>query len=771
MSLLDAPALSASDAVDVARELYGLQMSAAPLPSERDQNFRLDGILEDGEDGSDSSRYVLKIANATESREVLEAQNAALTHVASRVSFCPRVIPTRDGSDISEVRGHLVRLVTWLPGVPMASARHHTTGLLHDLGSKIAHLTLALQSFEHPAVHRAFHWDLATAPATAREHLPHVDDPPTRDHVERLLAAISAGPARDFGSLPRSAVHNDANDYNVLVSGDAFADRQVVTGIIDFGDLLHSYTIADLAVAIAYALLGKRDPLQAAATIVRGYHAVRRISAEELAAVYPLALLRLCLSVCLGAHQQPMRPDDPYLAISQEPIRGILPQLAAISFADVEAALRAACDTADAFSRRRSSIGANVSVAYESPLRIARASMQYVFDDGGRQYLDAYNNVPHVGHCHPHVVAAVSEQLRTINTNTRYLNDRLAEFAERLTATLPGPLRVCYFVNSGSEANELSLRLARAYTRQRDLIVLEAAYHGNSTTLIDISPYKFNGPGGQGAPGWVHVVPLPDDYRGLHKRDDPEAGIRYAESVAAAIGGLEARGTGLCGFIAETCPSVAGQIILPGGYLAAVYEHVRGAGGVCIADEVQTAYGRMGTSFYAFESHGVVPDIVVLGKPIGNGYPLGAVVTTEDIAESFDNGMEFFSTFGGSTGSCAAGSAVLDVVRGERLQEHARVVGDRLLEGLRQLGERHEIVGDVRGSGLFIGVELVRDRGTLEAARGEASFVVNRMRDEGILIGTDGPLHNVLKIRPPMPFNSDDADRLVTVLDGILGEL
>jgi 4-aminobutyrate aminotransferase-like enzyme/Ser/Thr protein kinase RdoA (MazF antagonist) len=775
MSLDNAPAFSVVDAADVARELYGIDATATPLPSERDQNFRMDpigipGTVEVSPESSSTS-FVLKIANATEGRDVLEAQNAALAHVASRLSFCPRVIPTRDGSDIAEHLGHLIRVVTWLPGVPLGSVRHHSTAMLQDLGRKVAQLDLALQSFEHPAVHRTLPWDPARAFGTIREHLSRVEDRDMRHLVERTAGAIGAGGSGRFEQLPRSTIHADANDYNVLVSGGALDGPQQVTGLIDFGDLLHSYTIADLAIAIAYAVLGKRRPLDAASAIVLGYHGDRRIGSDELAALYPMVLLRMCLSVCLAAVQQPLRPGDAYLGISQQPIRDSLPRLASIAFDEAEAAFRAACDAADALAARRSSIGANVSVAYETPVRLVRGSMQYLFDDRGRRYLDGYNNVPHVGHAHPRVVAAVSEQLGILNTNTRYLNDRLAEFGDRLTATLPGALRVCYFVNSGSEANELALRLARAHTRQGDLIVLESAYHGNTTTLVDISHYKFSGPGGGGRASWVHVVPLPDVYRGAHQADDPQAGIRYAEAVAAVIGELEGRGTGLCGFIAETCPSVAGQIILPSGYLSAVYAHVRGAGGVCIADEVQTAYGRMGTSFYAFEDHDVVPDIVVLGKPIGNGYPLGAVVTTEEIAASFDNGMEFFSTFGGSTASCAAGLAVLEVVRDEQLQEHARIVGDRLIGALRALCGRHALIGDVRGSGFFIGVDLVRDRDTREPAPREASFVVNRMRDEGVLLGTDGPFHNVLKIRPPMPFNAADGDQLIALLDGVLGEL
>ena len=400
----------------------------------------------------------------------------------------------------------------------------------------------------------------------------------------------------------------------------------------------------------------------------------------------------------------------------------------------------------DLVKERRRLLGRNLSIAYEKPLNIVRGSMQYLFDADGRRYLDAYNNVAHVGHCHPKVVAAGQRQMELLNTNTRYLSELILEYAKRLTATLPESLSVCYFVNSGSEANELAVRLARAHTKAREMIVLDHAYHGNTSTLIDLSPYKHNGPGGEGPPAWVHAVTLPD-----------------SELESTAVGDLIAKlGSRLCGFIAESFPSVAGQIVLPQGYLRRVYEAVRGVGGVCIADEVQTGYGRIGTHFYGFEKYEVVPDIVVLGKPIGNGHPIGAVITTRAIADSFDNGMEFFSTFGGNNVSCAIGLAVLDVVHEEKLQQHALSVGELLLEGLRAMQQRHSLIRDVRGSGLHLGVELVHDD---KPAAQEANAIVNRMRDHGILIGTDGPYHNVLKIRPPMPFSTTDADQLLTTLD------
>jgi 4-aminobutyrate aminotransferase-like enzyme len=424
----------------------------------------------------------------------------------------------------------------------------------------------------------------------------------------------------------------------------------------------------------------------------------------------------------------------------------------------------------ETFETRRTLLGRNLSISYEHPLKIVRGWMQYLYDEAGRAYLDVYNNVPLVGHSHPRVVRAAQEQLALLNTNTRYLHDNVNRYAEQLTHKLPEPLRVCFFVNSGSEANELALRLARAHTGREDVIVLEHAYHGHTSTLIDISPHKFSGPGGRGKKPWVHVAPLADDYRGLYRRDDKEAGPKYATHVKEILERTMAEGRGVAAFIAETLPSVGGQIVFPPGYLTEAYRHVRAAGAVCIADEVQVGFGRLGTHFWGFETQGVVPDIVVLGKPIGNAFPLAAVITTKEIADSFANGMEFFSTFGGNPVACAAGLAVLDVLEEERLQDRALKVGAYLMNGLKALQERHTLIGDVRGSGLFLGIDLVLNRETREPAPLQASYIVNRLRECGILTGTDGPLHNVIKLRPPLVFTEADADSFVKTLGAVLQE-
>lgn len=419
---------------------------------------------------------------------------------------------------------------------------------------------------------------------------------------------------------------------------------------------------------------------------------------------------------------------------------------------------------------RRHRLGRNLSITYREPLHIVRGYQQYLYDAGGRAYLDAINNVPHVGHCHPRVVRAGQAQMAVLNTNTRYLHENILRYAERLCATLPAPLSVCYFVNSGSEASELALRLARTHTGSKATVVLEGAYHGNTSALVDISPYKYDGPGGTGQPPFVRKVVMPDSYRGPYRREDPQAGERYAAKVSDALNDLRANGLFRGSFIAESLMGSSGQIVLPDGFLRAAYRHVREGGGVCIADEVQVGLGRVGTHFWGFETQGVVPDIVIMGKPLGNGHPLGVVVTTPEIAASFANGMEYFSTFGGNPVSCAIGLAVLDVIADEGLQANALRVGEQLRRGFNELATRHPIIGDVRGLGLFMGVELVIDRTALDPAPAQTRYITQRLKERGVLVSIDGPLNNVLKIKPPLVFSSADAAFFIETLDLVLAE-
>ena len=1001
-----------ADAARLAWELYGLRAEARALPGEYDDNFHL--VDDTG------AEFVLKVVHPQQEHAVLDLQCQALIHLAERAPALalPRVHSALDGALIAATTApdgvtRMVWMLGYVPGGLLAEAKPHSPELLFSLGRLLGELDAALASFTHPAAERELKWDLTRA-GWIGEYVRYIANPRRRALVERFLALYHAEVAPHLPSLRRSIIHGDANDYNVLVSPPGARPRQAIS-LIDFGDMHHSISVAELAIAAAYALLGKSDPLAAVTAVVAGYHEVFPLQEDEIALLFPLICARLSVSVVNSAYRTSLEPDDPYLTISEQPAWDALERLAAIHPRFAHYAFRQACglppvphsaavvnwlreqsfapaiepdprsapslvfdlsvgslmlgadprnvetpiltelldrelrtagvalgigrydearllytspafesgshptdehrtihlgidlwapagtpvfaplagnvavlannaaakdygplvvlqhatdsgerfytlyghlsvDTLDALQlgqslargqrigaigappengdwpphlhfqiildlldlerdfpgvafasqravwtslspdpnvilgipadrfpppepskaatlrERRIRLGSNLSISYAEPLKMLRGWRQYLYDETGRAFLDVYNNVPLVGHSHPRVVAAAQAQMALLNTNTRYLHDNITRYAERLTALMPDPLRVCFFLNSASEANELALRLARAHTGHDDMIVLEAAYHGHTSALIDISPYKFNGPGGKGPQPWVHVAPLPDDYRGPYRRGDAQIGRKYAAHVGELIAQLQARGRGLAGFIAETLPSVGGQIVLPEGYLAAVYEHVRAAGGLCIADEVQVGFGRLGSHFWGFDSQHVVPDVVVLGKPIGNSFPLAAVVTTPEVAASFDNGMEFFSTFGGNPVACAAGLAVLDVLRDERLQEQALHVGNRLLQGLRSLVERHPAAGDARGMGLFLGLELVRDAATREPAPEQASYVVNRLRECGILAGTDGPYHNVIKIRPPLVFTMQDADFFVATLDGILGE-
>ena len=424
----------------------------------------------------------------------------------------------------------------------------------------------------------------------------------------------------------------------------------------------------------------------------------------------------------------------------------------------------------DLLRRRQAALNQALSLSYQQPLRIKRGFMRHLYDEEGQPYLDCVNNVSQVGHSHPRVVRAAQAQMALLNTNTRYLHETILDYAEALTETLPDPLSVCFFVNSGSEANELALRLATAYTGGADFVVIDHAYHGHTSALIDISPYKFNGTGGGGKPSHVEIAAMPDGFRGPIRGFGSGAGDFYARSVAEKLETIQARDGQVAAFFAEGILSCGGQMPLPADYLKRAYSLAREAGGLCVADEVQTGFGRVGSRFWSFELSGVVPDIVTMGKPIANGHPLGAVVTRPEIAAAFDNGMEYFNTFGGNPVSCAIGLEVLAIIQDHDLQRNALNTGCYWIKRLRELSARFPIIGQARGSGLFLGIELVRNRDTLETADWEASYITERMKDRGILVSTEGPHHNTLKLKPPIIFRRKDADLFVDALAEVLGD-
>jgi len=421
---------------------------------------------------------------------------------------------------------------------------------------------------------------------------------------------------------------------------------------------------------------------------------------------------------------------------------------------------------AEIVNYRNRHLGKSLKLHYNNPIRIVRGAGQYLIDNTGRLYLDTVNNVAHVGHENPEIVMAGQKQMAVLNTNTRYLHEGINALAEKLLSTLPKELSVCYFVNSGSEANELAIRMIKEVTGQKDIIVSQWGYHGNTNKCVDISSYKFDRKGGKGAPKNTHVIPIPDSYRGKYR--GLSTGNDYSKEVKKCIDKIHAKKRGVGGFIIEPIISCGGQVELPNGFLKKTYNYIRKAGGVCVSDEVQVGCGRLGESFWGFQLHDVIPDIITIGKPFGNGHPIGAVVCREEIANKFANGMEFFNTFGGNPVSCSIATEVLSFIEKYNLQKNALLTGGYLKKQLIKLSNKYPMIGQVRGKGLFLGIELVDNE--LQPLKDHANYLANRMKEFGILMSTDGPNDNVMKIKPPIIFNQEDCDKLIFYLDKIFEE-
>ncbi|MEP7371977.1 MAG: aminotransferase class III-fold pyridoxal phosphate-dependent enzyme [Chitinophagaceae bacterium] len=758
--------------IEIASHYYQLGVEAKALNGYDELNF----LLKD----KNGEQYILKVATEEHGYHFLDAQVKIVTHLShSKISdkFQQYLLNT-EGNEITtllaEEKNYFIRILSFLQGTFWVDLPAHPDSLLKDLGSFLGEMDLALQNFYHPAMCRQYVWDIKNA-LDARAHLSYI-----RSHEQRRIAAyfllqFETEVLPHLSSLRMSSIHNDANDYNVLVKADKIA------GLIDFGDMVYSQLINNLAVACTYAMFGASDPLHAAIMIVREYHKKYPLTELEISLLYYLIAGRLCISVCKSAFNAMFNSDNEHHFITEQSAWQLLHQLIKINPLKANHAFRMACgfssiineddDYHQILAERKKHIGRNLSISYKKNVKIVRGALQYLYDDSGNTYIDCVNNVSHVGHCHPVVVKAMQKQIATLNTNTRYLHDAIVEYAMMLTATLPKELSVCYFTNSGSEANDLAIRMSRHFTKQKDVIVLDHAYHGTSTTAIELSPYKFDGKGGFGKMPYIHKAKNPDQYRGEFRYADKDAGKKYAADVQRIINELKKENKAPAAFICETLLGVGGQIPLPDKYLKDVYSYVKSAGGVCIADEVQVGFGRVGEYFWGFELQEVIPDMVVLGKPMGNGHPLAAVVVTPAIADAFNNGMEYFNTFGGNPVSMSAGIAVLKTIQEEELQQHALEVGNHLMDGLKRLMNKHPVIGDVRGHGLFIGVEMIRNQKTLEPAVPEIDYAVEKMKDRGFFISTDGPLHNVLKIKPPLVFTIENADELTKNLDEVLSEI
>lgn len=754
---------------EIAREYYGLEVEAKLLNGYDELNY----LLNDKQ----GNRYILKVGSDKQGLQAIKAQARMMNHLSntSGADGFQRVIKNNEKESLTilskDGAPFYIRLLSFLDGSFWHETKKFVPELFENLGNFLGSMDLSLSGFSHAGLHRELVWDISRA-GDAINNLKYINDPEKRRIADYFLLQFETEVQPKLSSLRHACIHNDAHDYNLLVNGTE------VTGLIDFGDAVYTVLINNLAIACAYTSMYVEEPLQYMGRIVKGYHEKYPLKEAETDILYYLVAARLCISVTQSAYYTFMKSDNVHQFLSEKMAWDLLQKWIRINplkAADLfrrecgfEALIHPDSDYGYLLDERQMYIGRNLSISYSKHLKIIRGALQYLYDDKGNTFVDCVNNVSHVGHCHPTVVRAMQKQLATLNTNTRYLSDIIVDYAKALTATLPSRLKVCYFVNSGSEANDLAIRMARFFTQRNDIIVLDHAYHGTSTLAIEMSPYKFDSKGGSGQKPYIHKALSPDLYRGKYQYGDKDAGEKYADSVLEILQSLKKKKTPAAAFICETLLGVGGQIPLPKEYLKKVYKHVRDFDGVCIADEVQVGFGRVGERFWGFELQAVEPDIVVMGKPIGNGHPLAAVVVTEQIANAFNNGLEYFNTYGGNPVSMTTGLAVLNVIREEKLQENALETGNYLMELLKELMVKFPVISDVRGQGLFIGAEMVKDRKTKEPFVPQIDEIIEKMKNRGFLLSTDGPLHNVLKIKPPMVFNKRDAEEMVMNLEEVL---
>jgi 4-aminobutyrate aminotransferase-like enzyme/Ser/Thr protein kinase RdoA (MazF antagonist) len=755
------PVLELEVARQVMRDSFGLETSLTPLAGERDQNFVVDAGA--------GRRFVLKISNLADDRRILEMQSAALRHIELVDPDLPvmRALPTADGALLAEIAGpdgrvYLGRLFTFLPG-QVTSAPALTTQAIWSLGKATARLGRALRGFFHPAADYEILWDISHSPRL-RPLLTNLSDGLRRAQVERVLDRFEASAAPVLPGLRAQVIHGDMSLDNVL-----FGDDLRVSGIVDFGDMTHAPLVCDLAVAVADMLHGRDDAIEAADAMIGGYVSVTPLEEDEAGVLADLVAARLATEVVVTAWRSGRYPDNAAYAASGEPAaRAFLDAIEATGMDTVARRFREACrglpyrssPTRGLLERRRRVLPRS-PLFYDHPVHLVRGEGVWLFDPDGRRYLDCYNNVPVVGHSHPRVVQAVTQQQRLLATHSRYLHEAVVELAERLQATLPPTLDAMLVVNSGSEANDLAWRIARAATGRAGAVVSSYAYHGLTEATHALSPEDW---AAADRPAHVATVPAPDGYRGEYRREEDGWAERYAAHIDGAAHALGDRG--LAAMYVDPAFTANGILSPPPGYLQDAARRVRALGGLLVADEVQAGHGRSGSHLWSFQASGIEPDMVVMGKPMGNGFPVAVLVARADLLAAVPEETELFSTFGGNPVACAAALAVLDVIADEGLIANAGQTGAYLRHGLTGLAQRHPVIGDVRGQGLLLGVELADE--TRTPAAGQARKVTEALRERGILVSATGPAGNVLKVRPPLVFQREHADLLLQALDEVL---
>lgn len=732
------PIVRPGDAARLLERHWGLAGDLSPLKSERDHNVRLTV--------AGGAGYVLKLQNPGDDAGVVDFQDRALQHIARVDPDLPvtRLVPAVSGEpavtiELGDGRRTTARLFTLLPG-------HHTDGPALDQasasgwGATAARVGRALRGYFHPRADYEIQWDIRRAPRL-RGALDSIDEPRHRELVRAVLDRYDARVAPAIERVRHQVIHGDLGLDNVLVD-----DAGRVTGIIDFGDMTHTALVCDLAVILADVLEGRPDTLVLAEAMIAGYQSVTPLEAEEATILGDLVATRLAMSLAITAWRSALHPGS-LSSTDRSPTEGparYLELLAGLgwdgvteAFAELAAATAGnsalpyrPAPTATLLARRRATLGPAV-LTYDEPLHLRRGRGVWLTGADGRRYLDAYNNVPVVGHSHPAVAAAVGAQLRLLDTNSRYLHEAAVELGERLLATTGGGFDRVLLVNSGSEANDVARRIATFVTGSRAAVVTAYAYHGVTQATTDLSPESW--PAGTAAPD-VTLVPPPG-------AGDPAAAL--PERLGAAFVDPTFTSDGILG------PAPA--------YLLALQDATRAAGGLFVADEVQAGFGRTGAHLWSYAACGATPDLVTLGKPMGNGFPVAAVLGRSEHVDRFIEETDYFSTFGGNQAAAVAALAVLRVLEEEGLVAHAASVGSELRRLLDELAAGHDAVAAVRSWGLLAGVEL-------HPGSRSAAAVAEACRQRGVLIGVTGPRRDVLKLRPPLVLRSEDAELLVTVL-------
>ena len=654
------------------------------------------------------------------------------------------------------------RVIPFIEGT-FLSKRRRNHELIKSFGRFTGKLLSAFKNYQNSTIEvRRNHWDLKLCLLNSSKRK-HVKDQNLRSLIDYYFDRFEHGVLPKIEELRWSIIHNDLNDNNVITKNDQ------IEGIIDFGDMVCAPLINEVAIALTYLLFEQDEPLSIAHTFCAACHAEFKLEKKEIAMLYDLIAARLSVSLVNSAAAKAKNKDSAYILVSEKPAKELLTRWIRIHPKSFTNGLFEACGYAVANattdivkSNRSKNFPANLSLSYDDTIHMDSAAFQFMFDAEGNTYLDAYNNIPHVGHCHPRISRVIDQQVRKLNTNTRYHFDLLSEYSEDLLSYFPANLNKLMLVNSGSAASDLAVKLAMNYNSSHDVLVLEHGYHGNSRLGIEISSYKFQGKGGHGKKDHIHVLPLPKEFNG-------KSGEEYALDAIMHIQQLIEQGIHPACFIFESISGCGGQVPLAEGYLGTLVPFLKEQGILCISDEVQVGFGRMGSHFWGFEFHEVIPDMVVLGKPIGNGHPMAAVICTNEIAErvAHSNSMEFFSSFGGNPVSCAIGLEVLQIIKEEELQRNSLLVGKYWKEQLNQLKAKFPVIGDVRGQGLFIGIEFVQEDG-LRPNTPLAQKVKNELRNRFILSSTDGPHDNVMKCKPPLCFTRDNANEFCENFEAIL---